>query len=150
MRRFLYTALLVISIPSAEARLSNVSYDLPLTSFTFSPGSPSHYSSPYIHFLGNDGAQYSQRVERGGCYSIVVSAGIGLKSIAPAPRASARARSDPGSGSDYDWNAIGQHSMADYVARISTSIPATTPRASGAWNARWQAPPQALVASPLL
>ncbi len=97
MRRFLYTALLVISIPSAEARLSNVSYDLPLTSFTFSPGSPSHYSSPYIHFLGNDGAQYSQRVERGGVYSIVVSAGIGPKSIAPAPRASARAGSIQGS-----------------------------------------------------
>jgi hypothetical protein len=123
MWRFLYTALLVISIPSAEAQLPSVSYDLPLASFIFSPGSPSHYSSPYIHFFGNDGAQYSQRVERGGYYSIVVSAGIGLKSIAPAPIAlfldglPQGHGPDPASGSDYVWNVTGQHSVADYVAR---------------------------------
>lgn len=42
-------------------------YPLPLTSFAFSPGSVSYYSSPYIHLIGNDGLQYSPRIEKSGC-----------------------------------------------------------------------------------
>ena len=60
---------IVVSIPPWSDRLS-----LPLDSFSFSSGRTSRYESSYIHFVGNDGAQYSLQTERSGYYSIVISA----------------------------------------------------------------------------
>jgi hypothetical protein len=97
-------------------------YSLPLAFFAFSPRSVSYYSSPYIHFVGNDGLQYSLRIEKSGYYSVAVSmkldAGYGI----PAPIAlfldglPQGHGKDPMSGSEYVWNVAAQQTFERYSA----------------------------------
>jgi hypothetical protein len=103
------------------AAFADNGYSLPLASFTLSRGA-SYYSAPYIYFVGDDGAQYSQTIERSGYYSIVVSANLDSSHTDPAPIAlfldglPQGHGPDPISGSDYVWNITGQRTFAQYTA----------------------------------
>ena len=95
---------------------------LPLASFAFSPRAVSYYSLPYIHFVGNDGVQYAQRIEISGYYSIVVSMKLDTGDAIPAPIAlfldglpQGHGR-DPASGSEYVWNVANRGTLETYRA----------------------------------
>jgi hypothetical protein len=122
LRKIFCLVLLAAGLGLVEAQPLDTRYSLPLASFKFSPGSLSHYSSPYIHFVGDDGAQYSQQIKSSGYYSIIISAGLDPGSAAPAPIAlfldglPQGHGPDPMSGSDYVWNVTGQRTFAQYTA----------------------------------
>ena len=123
VRKILCLALLAAGFGGLiEARPAETAYSLPLASFTFSPGSASYYSSPYIYFVGDNGAQYSQQIEQSGYYSIIVSAGLRSEDTDPAPIAlfldglPQGHGPDPFSGSDYVWSVTGNRTFAQYTA----------------------------------
>ena len=122
MGKFFWFAVLAAGIRFLEAQPANSNYSLPLASFTFSPRSASYYSSSYIHFVGDDGAQYSQQITSNGYYSISVFASLDPGSAAPAPIAlfldglPQGHGPDPASGSDYVWNVTSQQAFEQYTA----------------------------------
>jgi hypothetical protein len=116
-------AMLVAWLGPIAAKASDISYSLPLGSFTFAPGSASHYLSPYIGLIGNNGTQFSQRIKENGYYSITISATLASNhASAPAPIAlfvdglPQGHGPDPVSGSDYVWNVTNQGAFAKYTA----------------------------------
>ena len=122
LRTPLCLTLLATSLGFVAAQPADTIYSLPLASFTFSPGSASYYASPYIYFVGANGAQYSQKIKRSGYYSIIVSANLGSAYAVPAPIAlfldglPQGHGPDPKSGSDYVWSVTGQRTFAQYTA----------------------------------
>ena len=103
MRLRLCLAILVVWLGPNAAKASDISYSLPPGSFTFAPGSASHYLSPHLRLIGNNGTQYSQKIKENGYYSITISAALELEPcVGPGTdcsfcrRFAARARPRPG------------------------------------------------------
>jgi hypothetical protein len=61
---------------SLIAEESMAGEELPLRDFIFSTAGRSYYVSGHIEFTGNDGAQYTGRIQRNGYYSIVITARV--------------------------------------------------------------------------
>lgn len=119
----LFLAMLVVGLDPVAGKASDIDYSLPVRSFTFAPRSTSYYLSPHIHLAGNNGTQYSQKIEESGYYSIVVSARLDPNhALAPAPIAffvdglPQGHGPDPLSGSEYVWNVTNQGALAKYTA----------------------------------
>jgi len=123
MRLRLCFAMLVVWLGPNAANASDISYSLPLGSFKFAPGSASHYLSPHLRLIGNNGTQYSQKIKENGYYSITISAALDSNhASAPAPIAlfvdglPQGHGPDPVSGSDYVWNVSNKGAPTKYTA----------------------------------
>jgi hypothetical protein len=117
--RIFWILTFVASLGLGDAQADD-DYTLPLGSFVFSPRSASYYSSPYIHFVGNDGLQYALRIEKSGYYSVAVSMNLDAGGVISAPIAlfldelpQGHGR-DPASGSEYVWNVANQRTFERY------------------------------------
>jgi hypothetical protein len=116
---FLVFAVGIIFIPES----SMADDELPLGSFVFSPDGQSRYVSGCIEFAGNDGAQYTRRIQRNGYYSIIVKAhvrSLEVDKFAPIalfvdglPQGHGV---DPESGSDFVWNVGASENFTTYIS----------------------------------
>jgi hypothetical protein len=116
-----FLSVLVATLGLGDVVADDDVYPLPLASFVFSSGSASYYLSPYIHFVSRGGVQYSQRINKSGYYSILVSARLDDNLGLPSPIAlfidglPQGHGPDPASGSDYVWDVNGRK-LVEYSA----------------------------------